>query len=177
MATDVELLNEAEMKRALTRMSYEILERNHGTANLAIVGIKTRGAIIANRIKDRINQLEEADVFYGELDVRAYRDDLDQEKDKLIKDLSQLDFDVNGKHIFICDDVLMTGRTIRATMDALMDHGRPSKISLVTLIDRGHRELPIRADIVGKNIPTSRQEKIRVKMRELDSKDAVYIIK
>lgn len=171
-----EVLNEDEMRRAITRMTYEVLERNHGHENMAIVGIRTRGAVIAERIAQRIEELEGVKIPLGFLDVSGYRDDVTSLERKQTLHLNQLDFSVTGKHVFICDDVLMTGRTIRATMDALVDYGRPSKISLVTLIDRGHRELPIRADIVGKNIPTSREEAVQVRIKNCDPEDGVYII-
>ncbi|MDO4680598.1 MAG: bifunctional pyr operon transcriptional regulator/uracil phosphoribosyltransferase PyrR [Aerococcus sp.] len=171
-----QLLSENDMKRALTRMTYEMIERNQGTDNLAIVGIKTRGASLAEWIHERLKQLESADVPLGFLDVRGYRDDQgDPETVKDSKEASTLPFDVSGKHVFLVDDVLMTGRTIRAAMDALVDYGRPSKISLMTLIDRGHRELPIRADIVGKNIPSSHKERVQVLVEAVDGENSVYI--
>lgn len=171
-----QLLSESDMTRALTRMTYEMIERNQGTENLAIVGIKTRGASLAEWIHQRLEQLEGIDVPLGFLDVRGYRDDqADPKAVTRSQAASKLPFDVSGKHVFLVDDVLMTGRTIRAAMDALVDYGRPSKISLMTLIDRGHRELPIRADIVGKNIPSSHKERVQVLVQPLDGENGVYI--
>ena len=142
-----EVLNEDEMRRAITRMTYEVLERNHGHENMAIVGIRTRGAVIAERIAQRIEELEGVKIPLGFLDVSGYRDDVTSLERKQTLHLNQL-----------------------------VDYGRPSKISLVTLIDRGHRELPIRADIVGKNIPTSREEAVQVRIKNCDPEDGVYII-
>ncbi|MDO4670359.1 MAG: bifunctional pyr operon transcriptional regulator/uracil phosphoribosyltransferase PyrR [Aerococcus sp.] len=171
-----QLLSENDMKRALTRMTYEMIERNQGTDNLAIVGIKTRGESLAEWIHRRLWELEAVDVPLGFLDVRGYRDDQsDPQSIQSSKAASDLPFDVSGKHVFLVDDVLMTGRTIRSAMDALVDYGRPSKISLMTLIDRGHRELPIRADIVGKNIPSSHKERVQVLVAAIDGENGVYI--
>lgn len=169
-----EIYDEMAVKRALTRMTYEIIERNKGIDNLVIVGIKTRGAYLAQRIAKRLEQLEGASVPVGELDISMYRDDRKHTDDPVVKD-SQLQFDITGKHVILVDDVLFTGRTIRAALDALMDLGRPKKISLAVLVDRGHRELPIRADFVGKNIPTSLSERIQVQVKEIDGSDGVAI--
>lgn len=174
--SEKKLLDVNDMKRALTRMTYEILERNHGTENLAIVGIKTRGEVLAKWIQGRLYELEGIEVPFGVLDISGYRDDQDGVRDvKISKDASDMNFDVNNKHIFIVDDVLMTGRTVRSAMDALIDYGRPSKMSLVTLIDRGHRELPIRPDIVGKNIPTNIKESVHVYVPSIDEKTGVFL--
>lgn len=176
---DVEVLDRDGMKRAITRMTYEIIERNKGTENIALVGIKTRGVDLGRRMVERIKTIEEVDVPFGELDISLYRDDRTEDMDEAeaqVQD-SKIPFDVDGKHVFLIDDVLYTGRTIRAAMDAIMDFGRPSRISLVVLIDRGHRELPIRADIVGKNIPSAQSEQIQVLLEEVDGQEQVLIIK
>lgn len=178
MSQKVEVVDKDAMKRALTRMTYEIIERNKGIEDLAIVGIKTRGEHIAKRIAERMHQLEDIEVPLGALDITNYRDDFaGTEKDGAQLNDATINFDITGKHIFLVDDVLYTGRTIRAAMDALMDLGRPQRISLVVLVDRGHRELPIRADIVGKNIPTAQYESIQVFVEEVDGSDSVLIEK
>lgn len=178
MSQKVEVVDKDAMKRALTRMTYEIIERNKGVEDLAIVGIKTRGEHIAKRIAERMYQLEDIEVPLGALDITNYRDDFEgKDKDGAQLNDTAVNFDVTGKHIFLVDDVLYTGRTIRAAMDALMDLGRPQRISLVVLVDRGHRELPIRADIVGKNIPTAQYESIQVFVAEVDGNDSVLIEK
>lgn len=164
------------MKRALTRISYEIIERNKGIQDIVLVGIKTRGIYIAQRLAERLKQLEDIDVPVGELDITLYRDDVkDMEEPELHS--SDVPVSIEGKEVILVDDVLYTGRTIRAAMDAVMDLGRPRKISLAVLVDRGHRELPIRADYVGKNIPTSKTEEIIVEMEERDGADRIMISK
>ncbi|CAM2812062.1 MULTISPECIES: bifunctional pyr operon transcriptional regulator/uracil phosphoribosyltransferase PyrR [Dellaglioa] len=174
-----EVIDSLAMKRALTRMTYEIIEKNKGIDNLVLIGIKTRGIYLAKRIADRLKQLEGADVLVGSLDIELYRDDrhdasLGNEPTINTKG-SQIDFDITGKQVILIDDVLFTGRTIRAALDALMDQGRPQTINLAVLVDRGHRELPIRADFVGKNIPTSPDEQISVSVEEVDGKDSIEI--
>lgn len=171
-----EIYDEMAVKRALTRMTYEIIERNKGINNLVIVGIKTRGAYLAQRIAKRLEQLEGASVPVGELDISMYRDDRKHTDDPVVKD-SQLQFDITGKHVILVDDVLFTGRTIRAALDALMDQGRPDRINLAVLVDRGHRELPIRPDFIGKNIPTAMDEQVAVYVKEIDGKDGIDLIK
>ena len=171
-----EIYDEMAVKRALTRMTYEIIERNKGIDNLVIVGIKTRGAYLAQRIAKRLEQLEGASVPVGELDISMYRDDRKHTDDPVVKD-SQLQFDITGKHVILVDDVLFTGRTIRAALDALMDQGRPDRINLAVLVDRGHRELPIRPDFIGKNIPTAMDEQVAVYVQEIDGKDGIDLIK
>lgn len=164
------------MKRALNRISYEIIERNKGIQDIVLVGIKTRGIYIAQRLAERLKQLEDIDVPVGELDITLYRDDVkDMEEPELHS--SDVPVSIEGKEVILVDDVLYTGRTIRAAMDAVMDLGRPRKISLAVLVDRGHRELPIRADYVGKNIPTSKTEEIIVEMEERDGADRIMISK
>lgn len=165
------------MKRALTRLTYEIIERNKGTENLVLVGIKTRGIYLAKRIHDRIEKLEGVDVPMGQLDITLYRDDRHDAslKQDPVVNSTTFDVDVNDKNIILVDDVIFTGRTIRAAMDALMDLGRPSSIAVAILVDRGHRELPIRADFVGKNIPTSLHEQVAVNVEEIDHQDSVEL--
>lgn len=173
-----EVVDNVTMKRALTRITYEIIERNHSIQDIVLVGIKTRGIYIAQRIADRLKQLEQVDVPVGELDITLYRDDMKgqlQEEPELHS--SNIPFSIEGKEVILVDDVLFTGRTIRAAMDAVMDYGRPLKVSLAVLVDRGHRELPIRADYVGKNIPTSMKEEIIVEMEEIDGQDRILISK
>ncbi|HBC4840782.1 TPA: bifunctional pyr operon transcriptional regulator/uracil phosphoribosyltransferase PyrR [Enterococcus faecalis] len=171
-----EVVDAVTMKRALTRISYEIIERNKGIQNIVLVGIKTRGIYIAQRLAERLKQLEDIDVPVGELDITLYRDDVkDMEEPELHS--SDVPVSIEGKEVILVDDVLYTGRTIRAAMDAVMDLGRPRKISLAVLVDRGHRELPIRADYVGKNIPTSKTEEIIVEMEERDGADRIMISK
>jgi len=169
------ILDEQAMSRALTRIAHEILERNKGGENLVLVGIKTRGVPLAKRLQERIKTIEDIDVPIGELDITLYRDDLQKksvEGDPKINE-TNISEDISNKTVVLIDDVLYTGRTVRAAMDAVMDVGRPNQIQLAILIDRGHRELPIRADYVGKNIPTSNQEVIVVKMAEIDEEDEV----
>lgn len=171
-----EIIDGQTMTRALTRITYEIIERNKGIDDLVLVGIKTRGVFVAHRIESRLKQLENISIPVAELDITPYRDDVAvDDKDAQDYKAEPLDFDISNKHVILTDDVLYTGRTIRAAMDALMSSGRPKKISLAVLVDRGHRELPIRADFVGKNIPTSQKEKIRVFMKEIDGEDKVEI--
>lgn len=168
------VIDEQTMMRALTRLSYEIIERNRGLDEVVILGIKTRGVDLAYRIAQRLEELEGVKVPVGELDVTAYRDDIDKTIE--VKQ-PEVDFPITGKRVVLVDDVLFTGRTIRAAMDAVMDLGRPSQISLAVLVDRGHRELPIRADYVGKNIPTARTEEVIVKLKEIDGENGIYLKK
>lgn len=168
-----EVVDSITMKRAITRMTYEIIERHKGIDNIVLVGIKTRGIFIAQRIAERLRQLEHIDVSVGELDTKPFRDDKEGE----VPDTTDIPENIAGKEIILVDDVLYTGRTIRAALDALVHLGRPSKIQLAVLVDRGHRELPIRADYVGKNIPTSLKEDIVVEMEEIDGKDRILIVK
>ena len=165
------------MKRALTRITYEIIERNQTIQDVVLIGIKTRGIYIASRVADRLKQLEGIEVPVGELDITLYRDDKKETPAEAELHSSDIPVSLEGKEVILIDDVLYTGRTIRAAMDAVMDYGRPRKISLAVLVDRGHRELPIRADYVGKNIPTAKTEEILVEMQELDGKDRIMILK
>lgn len=168
-----EIVDSKTMKRTLTRITYEIIEKNKGDQNLVLIGVKTRGAFLAQRIQNRLRQLEEYEVPQFDLDVSDFRDDERKTHGAPPKFTAS---DIDNKNVVLVDDVLYTGRTIRAALDAIMSIGRPGKISLAVLIDRGHRELPIRADYVGKNIPTSRQEEIKVSMAEIDDADGVEII-
>lgn len=171
------MVDAVTMKRALTRITYEIIERNKGIQDIVLVGIKTRGIYIAQRIAERLKQLEQIDVPVGELDITLYRDDLGEKASEATVNDSSIPTSIEGKQVILIDDVLYTGRTIRAALDAVMDFGRPEKISLAVLVDRGHRELPIRADFVGKNIPTSKEEEITVEMEEIDNIDRICILK
>lgn len=179
MSQIVSILDEVSLNRALTRISYEIIERNKGIDKLVLAGIKTRGVYIAERIAKKINEIEGGQIPVGELDITLYRDDRhfpDEVDDPEVKGQS-FPVDVKGKVVILVDDVIYTGRTIRAAMDAVIDLGRPEKIMVASLIDRGHREIPIKADYIGKNIPTSKSEQVKVSMKEVDGKDGVEIIK
>ncbi|HEN7938312.1 TPA: bifunctional pyr operon transcriptional regulator/uracil phosphoribosyltransferase PyrR [Streptococcus agalactiae] len=166
-----EIIDDVTMKRAITRITYEIIERNKNLDNIVLAGIKTRGVFLAKRIQERLKQLENLDIPVGELDTKPFRDDM-----KVEVDTTTMPVDITDKDIILIDDVLYTGRTIRAAIDNLVSLGRPSRVSLAVLIDRGHRELPIRADYVGKNIPTSQFEEILVEVMEHDGYDRVNII-
>lgn len=172
-----EVVDQVTMKRALTRITYEIIERNQTIQDVVLIGIKTRGIYIASRVANRLKQLEGIEVPVGELDITLYRDDKKETPAEAELHSSDIPVSLEGKEVILIDDVLYTGRTIRAAMDAVMDYGRPRKISLAVLVDRGHRELPIRADYVGKNIPTAKTEEILVEMQELDGKDRIMILK
>ena len=162
--------------RSLTRIAYEILEKNKGTSNLVLVGIRTGGIYLAQRLQKIISGIEGAEIPLGVLDITLYRDDISISKKKPSLGKTQIPFSLDDKKVILIDDVLFTGRTIRAAMDALIDFGRPKMIQLAVLIDRGHRELPIRADFVGKNIPSARDEEIKVRLIESDGIDEVIII-
>ncbi|MBQ7455143.1 MAG: bifunctional pyr operon transcriptional regulator/uracil phosphoribosyltransferase PyrR [Clostridia bacterium] len=170
------LMDEAAIGRALTRIAHEIIERNNGCEDLVLVGIRRRGAPLAHEIARRIGQIENVRVPVGELDIMLYRDDLTRIADAPQVNNSQIPFDVTGKRVVIVDDVLYTGRTARAAIEAIFALGRPAMIQLAILVDRGHRELPIRADYVGKNVPTSHQEVIAVQLPEFDGETAVKIL-
>lgn len=162
------LMDETAINRAVTRLSHEIIERNDGANGIALIGIKTRGVPLAERISAALCSLEGENVPVGELDITLYRDDLSEMLEAPEVKGSKIDFDVRGKDVVLCDDVIFTGRTVRAAIDAVMKIGRPRSIQLAVLIDRGHRELPIRPDYVGKNVPTSLAEVISVKFSEID---------
>ncbi len=169
------ILSEEEMRRAISRIAHEILERNAGATELVLVGIRSRGVPLAQRLAAKIGALEHISVPVGQLDVTLYRDDLRSRGAQLTVRPTELPEDINDRVVVLVDDVLYTGRTARAALDALLDHGRPRKVQLAVLIDRGHRELPIRADYVGKNVPTAREEIIRVRLAEHDGLDAVLL--
>ena len=171
------LLDAEGIQRALVRVSHEILERNKGTQGLVLVGIRTRGAFLAERLAKEIEKIEGTKISVGALDITLYRDDLTMVGHQPVLHKTELDFDITDKTIVLMDDVLFTGRTIRCALDELVDFGRPKKIQLAVLVDRGHRELPIRADYVGKNVPTALEESVEVHLMELDGGDEVLLIK
>jgi pyrimidine operon attenuation protein/uracil phosphoribosyltransferase len=168
-------MDEADVRRAVTRIAHEILERDKGTDGLVLVGIADRGDDLARRLAREIQRIEGATVPVGVLDITFYRDDIGMRAEAPEVHETRIPFDVNGRTVVLVDDVLFTGRTIRSAMDALMDLGRPTKIQLAVIVDRGHRELPIRADFVGKNVPTSRADDVRVLVEEMDGEDAVVL--
>ena len=173
---NVEILSSEEIRRTITRLSSEIIERTADLDNLALLGIYTRGVPLAHMLAEQIRNLESVDVFVGALDITFYRDDLDQiglrtpAKDKIPPS-------INGKTIVLVDDVIYTGRTIRGALNAIYDYGRPQAVRLAVLVDRGHRELPIHPDFIGKNLPTSRDEKVKVCLQSIDGKDTVELLK
>jgi pyrimidine operon attenuation protein/uracil phosphoribosyltransferase len=171
------VMESGDMTRAMTRIAHEILERNKGVKDLALVGIRTGGVHLAHRLARRIQDIEGAAIPIGELDITLYRDDLALRKEQPILRRTSVPFDISGKIIVLVDDVLFTGRTIRAAMDGLIDLGRPAEIQLAVLVDRGHRQLPIKATYIGKNIPTSREENIQVLLEEAGDDDRVVILK
>jgi len=172
----VRVLNEDDIRRSLMRISHEILEKNKGAQDLVLVGIITRGVQLAKRISKNIAMIENVEIPVGALDVAPFRDD--DRRTSREEDKSQIDFSVEGKKVILVDDVLFTGRTIRAAMDAIISRGRPKSIQLAVLVDRGHREFPIRPDFVGKNIPSSKDtELVKVRLKEVDDEDGVYILK
>ncbi len=171
------VLNSNDISRAITRIAHEILEKNQGAENLVLVGIRTRGVTLSKRLQEKIKAIENVQVDLGMLDITLYRDDLGSGKNPPQLKATEIAFSIEGKDVILCDDVLFTGRTIRAAFDALMDFGRPASIQLAVLIDRGHRELPIRPDYVGKNIPTSKAMRVKVKLKEDDDgEDQVIVI-
>jgi len=171
----VRVLDAEDIARIVKRISHEILERNKGAGGITLVGIRTRGVFLARRLARTIEGIEGCEVEVGELDISFYRDDYATRGGSASIGVTQIDFDINDKQVVIVDDVLYTGRTIRAAMDALMDFGRPRVIQLAVLVDRGHRELPIRADYVGKNLPTAGDERVKVSLEEVDGVDRVEI--
>ena len=164
-----------EIERSLVRIAHQILETNKGADNLALVGIVTRGDLLAKRLAEKIEQIEGTKVPLGKLDISFYRDDFATHFAPEVHS-TEIDFDMDGKDVVLVDDVLFTGRTIRAALDALMDIGRPARVELAVLVDRGHRELPIRADYVGKNVPSAAQENVRLFLEEVDGKSEVVIL-
>lgn len=169
------IMDEEKMNRALTRMAHEIIEKNRGVDDVVLVGIRTRGVPLAKRLRDKIKVIENVSVPLGELDITFYRDDLTTRSEGPVVQPGHVPFPVTGKVVVLVDDVLYTGRTMRAALDALMDMGRAQKVQAAVLVDRGHRELPIRADYVGKNVPTSGKELVAVELVEIDGKEQVVI--
>jgi pyrimidine operon attenuation protein / uracil phosphoribosyltransferase len=171
------IMDAGDIARALTRVAHEILERNKGVKDLALVGIRTGGVHLAHRLAKRIQEIEQAPVPIGDLDITLYRDDLSLRKEQPVLRTTSVPFDISDKIVVLVDDVLFTGRTIRAAMDGLMDLGRPAEIQLAVLVDRGHRQLPIKANYIGKNLPTSREENVQVLLEESGEDDRVVILK
>lgn len=175
MQFKAKILDEKGMQRSLTRLAHEIIEKNKGVDHLVLVGILSRGEPIAQAIADQIEAIEGIRVPVGSLDITLYRDDLSTVAPEAIVSSSHIDFDIKDQIVVLVDDVIYTGRTVRAALDAVMDHGRPLAIQLAVLVDRGHRELPIRADYVGKNVPTSKREIVSVKVESIDGENVVEI--
>lgn len=169
------ILDTPSIERSVTRIAHEILEKNKGTTALCLVGIQTRGVVLARRLQKAIHEIGKAEIPLGILDINLYRDDLTKVSEQPIIHKTEINFDLDDKIVVLVDDVLYTGRTIRCALDALIDFGRPKRIELAVLIDRGHREFPIRADFVGKNIPTSENETVHVRFTETDKKDEVVV--
>ena len=169
------VLDDDAMRRTLVRIAHEIVEKHDGPDGLAVVGIHRRGAILATRLQRLLTDLLDTEVPLGSIDIAFYRDDVATRSDSPVVHASQVDFDLEGRSVVIVDDVLFTGRTVRAAIEALFDYGRPARVQLAVLADRGHRELPIRPDYVGKNLPTARSERVNVRVEELDGRDSVTI--
>ena len=176
MKLKAKLMDEAAMSRALMRISHEITEKNKGVENVVLVGIRRRGEPIAQRIRDNIKKIEDTEVLCGSIDISFYRDDLTLKSEMPVVDKAEIGFDVNDRDVVLVDDVLYTGRTARAAIEAVFSCGRPRSIQFAVLVDRGHRDLPIRADYVGKNVPTSHTELIEVRLPEFDGDTGVYLI-
>jgi pyrimidine operon attenuation protein / uracil phosphoribosyltransferase len=168
------VLNAEDIERIIKRISHEIIERNKGSENIIFIGIQKKGVPLAERIKESTEKITNSEIESGKLDISFYRDDIN-EKIKSDVNITDIPFEIKGRDIVLVDDVLFTGRTVRAAMDAIIDFGRPKSIQLVVLVDRGHRELPIRADYVGKNLPTSLNEFVEVRLNEIDNEDKVSI--
>ena len=175
MQKESPILDERQVGRVLARISHEISERNAGAKNLVVVGIQTRGAHLARRLAKLLSELEGLKVPVGEMDITFYRDDIETRSDRPIVKKTNLPFSIDDKIVILVDDVLFTGRTVRAALDELVDFGRPKAVQLAVLVDRGHRELPIRADYVGKNIPTSQSQEVVVRVKEADRQDSVTL--
>ncbi|HHU48417.1 MAG TPA: bifunctional pyr operon transcriptional regulator/uracil phosphoribosyltransferase PyrR [Clostridiales bacterium] len=175
MTAKAQIMDEKAMNRALSRIAHEIIEKNKGITNVVLVGIQRRGVPLAHRLAGKIKEYEDIEVPVGILDITLYRDDLSTLSEQPVVNSTNIPFDINGKIVVMVDDVLYTGRTARAAMDALIDMGRPTAIQFAVLIDRGHRELPIRADYVGKNVPTSKSEVVNVQVAEFDQCNRVII--
>lgn len=176
MNIKAKIIDEDGLKRTIARLAHEIIERNKGTKNVVLIGMRTRGEFIAQRIHKKIQEIDNSSIELGVLDITLYRDDFRMRLKQPEVSTTDITFDISEKDVVLIDDVLYTGRTVRAALDALMDLGRPNTIQFCVLVDRGHRELPIRADFVGKNIPTSINEEVKVKLTETDGEDAVYLI-
>jgi pyrimidine operon attenuation protein/uracil phosphoribosyltransferase len=176
MKEKAKILDPDNVKRAITRIAHEILEKNKGVKDLCLVGIRSRGVYLAKRLAECIKEIERADIPVGILDITLYRDDLTLISTQPVVHKTEIDFEIDEKNLVLVDDVLYTGRTIRAALDALIDFGRPKSIQLAVLVDRGHREFPIRADYVGKNIPTSKIETVEVRLSEVDGRDEVVVV-
>lgn len=170
-----QMMDEIAVERAIVRIAHQIIERNYGTENLCIIGIKSRGVQIAKRLADAINNIDGTYVNLGSLDITLYRDDIENKVNQSVINDTDIPFDLVGKSVILVDDVMYTGRTTRAAMDAIMDQGRAAKIQLAVLIDRGHRELPIRPDFIGRNIPTSSFEVVTVHLKECDGETSVLL--
>lgn len=170
------VMDEKDLGRTIARLAHEILEKNKGLENIVIIGMRTRGAYLAERIAKKLAEVEKKDVPLGVLDVTLYRDDFRTALKQPKVQITNIPFSIDNKNIVLVDDVLYTGRTVRAALDALMDFGRPASIQLAILVDRGHRELPVKADFIGKNVPTSYGEEIRVHMKEIDGDDSVFLV-
>ena len=170
------VLDENGIKRTIQRISHELVEKNQDIKEMAIIGIKTRGAVLAKRIAKNIEEIENVKIPVGAVDITLYRDDLTEIAEQPVLHATEIDFDITKKNIILVDDVLYTGRTVRCALDELIDFGRPAKIQLAVLVDRGQREFPIRPDYVGKNIPTSKNESIEVRLKEEDGKEEVVIL-
>jgi len=176
MKEKAKILDKDTLTRSLVRIAHEILEKNKGTKDLCLIGIRNRGAYLAKRLADGIEKIDRTSIPVGILDITLYRDDLTLIAAGPVVHKTEIGFDITDKNVVLVDDVLYTGRTVRAALDALIDFGRPKSIQLAVLVDRGHRELPIRADYVGKNIPTSNNETVEVRLEEADGKDEVVIV-
>lgn len=176
MNIKAKIIDETGLSRTITRLSHEILERNKGSENIILIGMRTRGEFLAKRIQNKIKEIDGNFPTLGILDATLYRDDFRTRLKQPEVTVTDITFDITEKDVILIDDVLYTGRTTRAALDALMDLGRPSSIQFCVLVDRGHREMPIKADFIGKNIPTSVNEEVKVKMQEIDDEDAVYLI-
>ena len=176
MKEKTKILDKEALNRSIMRIAHEILEKNKGTQELCLIGIRNRGVFLAHRLAECIKKIENTDIPVGALDITLYRDDLTLISQQPVVHKTEIDFDINDKNVILVDDVLYTGRTIRAALDALIDFGRPKLIQLAVLVDRGHRELPVRADFVGKNIPTAKNETVEVRLSETDGKDDVIIV-
>ena len=176
MNIKAKIIDETGLSRTITRLAHEILERNKGSENIILIGMRTRGEFLAKRIQNKIEEIDSNLPTLGILDATLYRDDFRTRLKQPEVSVTDITFDITEKDVILIDDVLYTGRTTRAALDALMDLGRPSSIQFCVLVDRGHREMPIKADFIGKNIPTSLNEEVKVKMHEIDDEDAVYLI-